>query len=189
MMGPVDATISCMTKPFRWRGRAAPSEYWWFALALTIFWIVLIVAVAWPLLMIAAEAEAAAAAGVPYDIAAMSQARVDAVFAGAATPILAVFTIWTSFASLAVTVRRLHDTGRSGWWYWISLVPMVGPIILLILMIIPGDSGRNDYGSPPGGPAPVRSSLSDVPAVPRANVDAARRAEEARALRLSRMNN
>ncbi len=51
--------------------------------------------------------------------------------------------------SLAVTVRRLHDTGRSGWWVLIAFVPLVGVIVLLVFMCLAGTSGRNPYGEDP----------------------------------------
>ena len=51
--------------------------------------------------------------------------------------------------SLAVGVRRLHDTGRSGWWLLIGLIPMAGPIALLVLMLIDGQPGPNKYGPSP----------------------------------------
>lgn len=58
--------------------------------------------------------------------------------------------------SIAVLVRRLHDTGRSGWWYWIGLVPLVGGIILLVF-VCSASQGPNSYGNGPDGPtnAPV----------------------------------
>lgn len=52
---------------------------------------------------------------------------------------------------LAAAVRRLHDTGRSGWWYLIGLVPLVGIIILIVFLASEGNPGQNAYGSPPGG--------------------------------------
>jgi uncharacterized membrane protein YhaH (DUF805 family) len=56
--------------------------------------------------------------------------------------------------SIAVGIRRLHDTGRSGWWILIGLVPIVGFIVLLVLYAIQGDHGPNQYGpAPPGEPA------------------------------------
>jgi uncharacterized membrane protein YhaH (DUF805 family) len=62
--------------------------------------------------------------------------------------------------SISVLVRRLHDTGRSGWWYWIALVPLVGPILLLIWLCTRGTFGGNEYG-----PDPLAgSSLSSVEA-------------------------
>lgn len=67
----------------------------------------------------------------------------------------AVFAVYVVFLalllpSIAVTVRRLHDTGRSGWWYFISLVPLVGGIILLVFTC-EASHGPNQYGPPPAG--------------------------------------
>ena len=53
--------------------------------------------------------------------------------------------------SLAVTVRRLHDTDKSGWWYLISFIPFVGGIILFIFMCINSTPGSNQYGDNPKG--------------------------------------
>ena len=53
--------------------------------------------------------------------------------------------------SLAVAVRRLHDTGRSGWWILINLVPIVGGIILLVFMCLDSQEGENQYGVNPKG--------------------------------------
>ncbi|SRR5258708_947944 len=47
---------------------------------------------------------------------------------------------------LATTVRRLHDTDRSGWWILIFLVPGVGQIVLLVFMFLPGTPGDNSFG-------------------------------------------
>ena len=51
--------------------------------------------------------------------------------------------------SLACTVRRLHDTGKSGWWVLIALVPIVGAIALLVMMVLEGTPGNNQYGPDP----------------------------------------
>ncbi len=51
--------------------------------------------------------------------------------------------------SLAVTVRRLHDTGRTGWWILIGLIPIIGGIWLLVLMILESTPGENQYGPNP----------------------------------------
>ena len=50
---------------------------------------------------------------------------------------------------LAVAVRRLHDTGRSGWWILIGLVPFVGGIILIVFMVQDGTPGENQFGKNP----------------------------------------
>lgn len=56
---------------------------------------------------------------------------------------------------LAVGVRRLHDTGRSGWWLLIGLIPFVGAIILIVLLAIEGQPGDNQYGPDPKLAAPT----------------------------------
>ncbi len=50
---------------------------------------------------------------------------------------------------LAVAVRRLHDTGKSGWMLLVALIPLVGAIWLLVLMVTEGTPGENQYGSNP----------------------------------------
>ena len=51
---------------------------------------------------------------------------------------------------VAVAVRRLHDQGRSGGLVFIGVVPVIGTIILLVLMALPGESHDNQFGSPTG---------------------------------------
>lgn len=51
--------------------------------------------------------------------------------------------------SMAVIVRRLHDTGRSGWMMLVSLIPLVGGIWLFVLYVLPGNPESNKYGSVP----------------------------------------
>lgn len=52
---------------------------------------------------------------------------------------------------IAVTVRRLHDTDRSGWWILIALIPIVGTIVLLVFMLLPGTPGENRFGPDTSG--------------------------------------
>ncbi|MGZ5017203.1 MAG: DUF805 domain-containing protein [Methylobacter sp.] len=52
---------------------------------------------------------------------------------------------------LSVTVRRLHDTNRSGWWILIGLIPVIGGIALLICMVLDSTPGSNQYGPNPIG--------------------------------------
>ncbi len=51
--------------------------------------------------------------------------------------------------SLAVTVRRLHDIDRSGWWILINLIPLIGTIVLLVFAVSEGTPGTNRYGPNP----------------------------------------
>ncbi len=53
--------------------------------------------------------------------------------------------------SLAVGVRRLHDTNRSGWWLLIGLIPLVGAIVLIVFFVTEGNRGQNQYGPDPKG--------------------------------------
>ncbi len=50
---------------------------------------------------------------------------------------------------LAVIFRRLHDTDRSGWWFLIAFIPIVGVIILLVFLILDGTKGENRFGPDP----------------------------------------
>jgi uncharacterized membrane protein YhaH (DUF805 family) len=63
--------------------------------------------------------------------------------------LLGLYGLAILLPSLGVTVRRLHDTGRTGWWILIGLVPFIGTIVLLIFMILDGDEGQNQYGPSP----------------------------------------
>ena len=57
-----------------------------------------------------------------------------------------LYGLFMIIPSLAVAVRRLHDTNRSGWWMLITLVPIVGSLILLFFLISKGDEMTNDFG-------------------------------------------
>jgi uncharacterized membrane protein YhaH (DUF805 family) len=58
-----------------------------------------------------------------------------------------VVMLATVVPMLAVGARRLHDTGRSGWWQLIALVPVLGGIVLLVLMAQKSDAGANRFGA------------------------------------------
>lgn len=65
-------------------------------------------------------------------------------------PFLTVlYSLFVLLPSLAVTVRRLHDTGRSGWWVLISLIPLIGSIVLLVFTCQDSEEGDNQYGTNP----------------------------------------
>ena len=53
--------------------------------------------------------------------------------------------------ALGVSVRRLHDIGKSGWWLFLGLVPIIGPIVLLVFVCLDGKPGSNEYGPNPKG--------------------------------------
>jgi uncharacterized membrane protein YhaH (DUF805 family) len=66
-------------------------------------------------------------------------------------PIYFIFAFATLLPSLAVTVRRLHDTNKSGWNLLISFIPLVGSLWLLVIMVSKGTEGENKYGPDPNG--------------------------------------
>ncbi len=63
------------------------------------------------------------------------------------------FSVVTLLPSLAVGVRRLHDTDRSGWWLLLLLVPLVGMIVLIVWFASRGTQGANRFGGDPLQPA------------------------------------
>jgi len=60
-----------------------------------------------------------------------------------------IFSLLVLIPTLAVTVRRLHDTGRSGWWLLIGLIPIIGVLVLLIFFVLDSQAGTNEYGPSP----------------------------------------
>jgi len=58
----------------------------------------------------------------------------------------------------AVGARRLHDIGKSGWWWLIALVPLVGAILLIVWWATDGQLGDNQYGPNPKASAPVTTA-------------------------------
>ncbi|MDO9168600.1 MAG: DUF805 domain-containing protein [Methylobacter sp.] len=62
-----------------------------------------------------------------------------------------IYTIAVLIPSIAVSVRRLHDTGRSGWWLLVGLIPLIGTLICFIFMVQDSESSENEYGANPKG--------------------------------------
>ena len=67
----------------------------------------------------------------------------------------------TFIPGLAVAVRRLHDVGKSGWWYLIVFIPCVGFIWLLVLFVTDSEHGPNKWGDNPKGKG-NHSSIDDI---------------------------
>jgi uncharacterized membrane protein YhaH (DUF805 family) len=109
------------------KGRARRSEYWYFTLVQFIILVSVII-----LGSIAGSLFGNALSG---------------LFVG--YMVFVIYSFATVLPTLGVVVRRLHDVGKSGWFYFISLIPVVGGIWLLVLLCTEGDSGPNDYGQDP----------------------------------------
>ena len=108
---------TCFRKSFTLKGTASRSEYWYFALfiLLTVFaWIILLIVVV-------------ASIGDHYSETA------NLLGFGA----LAIFNLCILPASICVTVRRLHDIGKPGTYYFIGLIPYIGGAILLYFLVKP----------------------------------------------------
>ena len=65
------------------------------------------------------------------------------------SPLQSLYVLAVLVPGVAVAVRRLHDTGHSGWWLLMSLVPLVGAVVLLIFMVRDSAPGQNQYGPNP----------------------------------------
>ena len=60
-----------------------------------------------------------------------------------------VVSLVTSWIGTILTMRRLHDIGKSGWWCWIGLIPLIGGILLLIWACTASEATENQYGPTP----------------------------------------
>jgi len=118
-----EAISTCFRKYATFSGRARPSEYWWWVLFNVILF------------------------GVLYAIG--GGASVEEPSDAIAT-VIGVVWLGLILPSWGVAIRRLHDTGRSGWFLLISLIPLVGGIVLLVFMVSAGNPGPNKYGIAPG---------------------------------------
>ena len=65
--------------------------------------------------------------------------------------LMSIYTLAILLPGLAVTSRRLHDTGRSAWWILIGLIPFIGAFVLLIFATLDSQPGQNQYGTNPKG--------------------------------------
>ena len=62
-----------------------------------------------------------------------------------------IYTLAILIPTVAVTVRRLHDTDHGGWWLLISLIPLIGAVVLFVFAVQDSNAGENQYGPSPKG--------------------------------------
>ena len=118
----MDWYLKCLKQFANFSGRARRKEYWMFVLFNLIFYIVLVfldVALGWW-----SQEIGAGVLGTIYGLAVV-------------------------IPGLAVSVRRLHDIGKSGWNLFWSLIPIVGPVLLLIWFCKEGEHMNNNWGPDP----------------------------------------
>ena len=78
----------------------------------------------------------------------------DSGFGASATssgPVGIILTLALLIPGIAVSVRRLHDTDRSGWWLLLAFLPLIGAIVLVVFYCLDGTRGPNEYGPDPVG--------------------------------------
>lgn len=127
-MSFIEAVKSAYQNYFTFSGRARRPAYWWFTLfSILVSLVISFIEGGW-------TGETA-----PGAVAAHYNAG----------PIAIVWALANFFPGLAVSVRRLHDTDRSGWWMLLLLIPLVGAIILIVWMASRGSAGPNRFGTEP----------------------------------------
>ena len=134
--------LGCITQRYaKFSGRARRKEYWLFVLAFTVL----------NLLAVAIDTAGS-----------FDQSSDPGLFSS-------IVILGLLIPYLAVTVRRLHDTNRSGWWVLISFIPLIGPIFLLVFLCLKSDEGENQFG--PNPLASVGSSVSNNTSAPGSKTD------------------
>lgn len=129
-----EAISSCFRKYAVFKGRACRAEFWW-----------------WYLFYCLCMLSVCCFCMLPEFI--MERSSIDEKYPIVLAIIVFILTVIVILAlllpMLTVTVRRLHDTGRSGWFYFISLIPVVGGLILFIALLGAPDPQTNSYGTNP----------------------------------------
>lgn len=113
------AVKTCFNRYVTFAGRSARAEFWYFVLFLVIGGVVTVI----------------------LDMAIFPTQLY--------SPLNSIFSLVTILPWLAVTVRRLHDIDRVGWWIFLSFIPLVGAIVLIVWFSKAGDSGTNRFGPNP----------------------------------------
>lgn len=134
-MGFLRAVVSAYANLLNFGGRATRAEYWYYYLFIVLLSI---------------------AAGV-VAVFAMTPERLLAFEAQMTRPAFAIgsFLAFT-LPGWSLLIRRLHDIDRSGFWWLIAFVPVIGALVLLVFMVLPGTDGANRFG-PPSGPGARRT--------------------------------
>lgn len=128
--------VLAMTRRYaKFSGRARRAEYWWFVLFNMLVGMAL-----WGVAMAASGA---------VDTPSHLLRGGHGAGAMAAIVLYDLYGLAALVPGLAVAVRRLHDRDHSGWWLLLYLVPLVGPIVILVWLCLAGDVGDNRFGADP----------------------------------------
>jgi len=133
-----DQNVRWFLEPLRkysqFSGRARRKEYWWFGLF---------------------------TAGVSF-VLAFFEGMIGLAADTQVSILAGIFSLAVLVPSIAVTVRRLHDTNRSGWWTLLAMVPLIGVIVLLVFMAADSVPGTNRFGPNPKAPSPTSTATPDA---------------------------
>lgn len=114
--------VECMKKYATFSGRARRKEYWIFCVCYVA------------IIFIAAIVDGMMSGSNPKDMSSIMTSLAS----------LALF-----LPSLAVSVRRLHDTDRSGWWVLVNFIPLIGQLVWFVFVCLEGTKGDNRFGEDP----------------------------------------
>lgn len=136
----ITAYISMFKKYFQFSGRSRRSEYWFSLLAngivMTILYIIMGISMG-PMISSIMMFGAPPAGGM--------------VFTTIMGILISLYSLAVLIPGIAMCIRRLHDIGKSGWFYLFCLIPTVGAIILLVFYASDSQPGENQYGPNPKG--------------------------------------
>ena len=127
--------LKCLKQYADFSGRARRREYWFFQLFNLIFFIVIVLGLGLIANALGANDSISPEFGLITIIGLL----------------IIFYVLALTIPSIAVTIRRLHDTGNSGWMLFISLIPLIGPIWLFILYVKNSQPGENKWGPNPKG--------------------------------------
>lgn len=141
-MGMFDWYKKVLSEYANFQGRATRNEFWWFYLVniLIVFGLMFLAGILLALLF--DSGGMASVAMIPYGL-------------------LVLYGLAIFIPTLAVIVRRLHDVGKSGWFYLISIIPLIGAIILIVFLAQPSEPNANKWGPVPGSEGSIGDGLVD----------------------------
>ncbi len=134
-LGFSEAVVRGLRQFTRFSGRASVAEFWWFAL---------FVVLAWAALYLLAGFVGAASTGTG------AVQSIGALLLGVSLVVL-VACVALLVPAISITVRRLHDTGRTGWWALLLPVPLIA-VLVYFFCLLPGNISDNAYGEQPPVP-------------------------------------
>jgi len=126
-MNMQSAVTTVLGKYATFQGRASRSEYWWYTLAFLLL---------------------AVAVNIVEGAVLAPMLGFETFDPAAGNPMSMIVSLALFLPTLAVAIRRLHDVDRSGWWYLIGFIPIIGVLVLIYWYVQPGTAGDNQFGAP-----------------------------------------